>query len=1276
MEDLYPPRPEGVPADLTAPTSAYRRHAWLASVSLLAFLLLYLGLTGWFGWIALRQAHASWVSGEIIGFLQAVPAAFLFFFLAKGLLGVQKGAPDGLVELHEADEPRLFAFVHRVADDAGAPRPHRIFLSPRVNAAVFYDLSLRNLLLPTKKNLEIGIGLVNVLTLDEFKAVLAHEFGHFAQRSMAVGRWVYTSQQIAGHIIGKRDAFDGFLDALSRFDLRVAWIGWIMRLVVWSIRAVLDTAFRLILLAERALSREMELQADLVAVSVSGSDSLPHALHRLGPADDAWDQATRFVAGQHDRKLASVDLFTVQQRILEQLRRVHGDPTWGAPPAVPADRAAHRLFTAGLAQPPRMWSTHPPNHEREANAKRRYLASPFDPRSAWALFQDPTATRRRMTAHLFERAGVDGLALVADADDAGAACLKRLDRQFAAAFLDPQYRGAYLRRSAVLSVEDPAALYDPVEAGMLDRSAAPDAGQLYDDGLGEALERWRELEEEVVHLQGLADGVLTAPGGVIRHRGEELPRRKLRSVLTRVRDEAKAAREALLARDRRIRTAHRASARALSPAWEAHLVGLLSLLHYLDHRAQDLDDARGKLQNVLQIAVADGSVSSAELNRLVVAGRDVVAVLDDIWSERSAVSLSPPVSAALAARSEGGAPPPGWTDLLPDRQGLIEPGRNQMGEWLDAVDSWVDAFLRALRTASTATLETLLRTEAQVALVHRAGLPVADAPPPPTVPRLYATRCPGTERDRQKQLGWWDRFQTANGVVPGAARLAVAGGVLAPALLLTGASGDATIAITNGLAAPVIVQAGGQTARVEPFRTATLDLSADGPVAIHSTLEDGTEVEAFDVDGLSPWATYAYNVAGATTLVEWTAVYGDAEERPPRFLGTTRWQQTRAHHVFTDPPGSIETSGDGGSRTVLESMAGQDPMQLSWTTPLDELHDMAWAHARLDPVDHGQLGVWLGLLGDDPDLPALVAARIEADGPSVELLRTQQDRAGDARDQICRQHRALAAAAPDDPGLAYAAARCAPDWQTEDAAMLAGLDAHPGDGWLAVGAAYAHGRAGRWPEALACWDIARDALPGRWPQLAMPAVRARRMLEGARDTEDVRAMTVASPALGMILDMEAGTSEGPWAALHRGDLAAPLPDELDDDGRLLLGWLRAASDGADGTLPPPPDDASERGLAGSWLGLAVRQGQGADAAVQGFVDAFEMAPGDLPAEAATAAWWADAAAVEAAAATLVPAGRGQLLLAGVLIRGAEAPAAWRRDADLLLLATEKPYFAR
>ena len=45
LAHLYPPAPAGVPADLTAPSPSYRFHVVVVLVSLMAFLVIYLGLT-------------------------------------------------------------------------------------------------------------------------------------------------------------------------------------------------------------------------------------------------------------------------------------------------------------------------------------------------------------------------------------------------------------------------------------------------------------------------------------------------------------------------------------------------------------------------------------------------------------------------------------------------------------------------------------------------------------------------------------------------------------------------------------------------------------------------------------------------------------------------------------------------------------------------------------------------------------------------------------------------------------------------------------------------------------------------------------------------------------------------------------------------------------------------------------------------------------------------------------------------------------------------------
>lgn len=236
----YPPSPVGIPADFTKPGKSYQKRVWIASAGILSFVILYLGFSGWLLYKSFRLFANTFTGGDdgFLSFVVGVITGFLGVFMVKALFFITRSNTNGYLEIDAAREPRLFAFIYRIADEVGAPRPHKVFLSNRVNAAVFYDISFINLFFPTRKNLEIGLGLVNTLNLGEFKAILAHEFGHFTQRSMIIGRWVYIAQQVAHQIVAKRDGLDRFLATLSGVDFRVAWVGWLLSILVWAIRAV------------------------------------------------------------------------------------------------------------------------------------------------------------------------------------------------------------------------------------------------------------------------------------------------------------------------------------------------------------------------------------------------------------------------------------------------------------------------------------------------------------------------------------------------------------------------------------------------------------------------------------------------------------------------------------------------------------------------------------------------------------------------------------------------------------------------------------------------------------------------------------------------------------------------------------------------------------------------------------------------------------------------------------------------------------------------------
>src|SRR5205823_3701652 len=108
------------------------------------------------------------------------------------------------------------------------------FIVPDVNAAVVTHTGFASLFWPTGKDLLIGLGLVNMLNLSEFKSVLAHEFGHFAQRSTRLSGYVYTILNLFQGMVFARDWFDDALERMKHSrDYRgmptvIAAVGWLL----------------------------------------------------------------------------------------------------------------------------------------------------------------------------------------------------------------------------------------------------------------------------------------------------------------------------------------------------------------------------------------------------------------------------------------------------------------------------------------------------------------------------------------------------------------------------------------------------------------------------------------------------------------------------------------------------------------------------------------------------------------------------------------------------------------------------------------------------------------------------------------------------------------------------------------------------------------------------------------------------------------------------------------------------------------------------------------
>jgi len=1294
LPDSLPP---GFPATSAPPraTSAYRNRAWIAVGGLLVFMVLYLGLAGWLVYTAYRMlAGAIAASGAlagpsesagdsvVVGYAVGTCAAFLAAFMLKGLFFVKRASDDDEYEIKADTQPELFNFLHAMADAAGAPRPHRVFLSSRVNASVSYDLSILNLLLPSRKNLEIGLGLVNVLTLAELRAVLAHEFGHFAQRSMAVGRWVYIAQQIAGHLVARRDRFDRFLQSISGSDFRIAWIGWLISLIVWAIRALVDSAFRVVVLMQRALSREMELNADLVAVHLTGSDALVHALHRLQAADDSWDRALRFAFNEKGDGHPPVDIFAVQTRILGHMRRILNDPTYGIVDPVPADNpAAHRVFKAGLAQPPRMWLTHPLNHEREANAKANYVPSPVEEGSAWDLFRDADALRLRLTEVTLGPKDKD--AVESEPLDV---TLQRLDDQFNREYLDSRYRGIYFGRSPVRHTADAGALFDA--------SASADPAvhaTFYPPSLTQDMEELRALELDVDQLRGLSDGDLKVEGGKIRHRGGESSLSELPSLMQSTERELETVRARLRDHDYACRSWHLAAARGAGPDWAAYLEGVLRALHFADHAEANLRDANGAFNSWISVETAARRVSGGGRKRVLAAAKDLYATLQQTYAKAAEVQLNPRLAAATHIED------------FPKELGafeLTEPTAKNLGSWIDVIDGWVNTATGMLGALRSRALDELLLTESRVAAHALKGTgaaqpprdavdePLSAAEPPPRVPVSYSTLLPGQERQRQTKLNWWSRFLIADGVFPSLLRLAVAGSIVAVVLGISMFLGNASLTIYNGLGQPVIVSVGPDVRlQVGAHSYVSHTMKPGAAYTVETRTLKGDVIESFNGDIDNRFSHVVYDVAGASPLVEWTATYGNATERPPVVHGAPRWSTINVDYMFREPPSSVKTKNGGATRTALEGGGDAGPEALlRQVSSKEERTAMLLAHARWDPPTNPHSMEWLMAAAGVPGFDDVLAQRLRGAPKDIMLNRLRQDTAtGAQREAICKDLTQQAQASPNDADAQYLAVRCLPESPAKDQAFVDGSKRWPRQAWFANAAGNIAAGKGDWANAQSGLMAGYRQLPMLQAGIAPELARVMRV-GGRPDTFMMDDLASHSRELSTLRALETGQGlpkrpelqAFPALAQGRLDAAADLAHQKPaTEARMLR--LVGASDGAssaavDRALALPAGEGLDEDTIWTSIALAAR-------AKRDYAPLMAQVPDELQRYKPAMTKFLDAIqqkrpanAAEQTLDGLPPAMRGQAYAMATVLLGKDTPAAWRRGALTLLFAPERPYF--
>lgn len=409
MTNLYPASPGIKDPAVFQPTAAFRLQIVKVIGFILLFFLLYvlvlltavaLGAAFVTAGIALTGYYPG-IFTFIAGPVLIILGGLILFLLVRFLFYRRPPVNPYRAPIDADDHPRLFDFISKLVQETRIRFPEKVFVVPEVNVSVFYNASFFNLLWPARMNLEIGLGLVNSVNISEFKMVLAQEFAHFSRRSMKFGSYAYMWNKILYNMLYENDSWNDLAMRWSSNGGLAGFLAHVTTMVVNSILFLLRKVYRLINRQYLELSREMEFQADALAVSLAGTEAavsggrrvemgtycLDHCMHKLSDLE---------TGGQRFR-----NIFHVHRAVIDYYARQNLLETDTAGLPLIPDSYFH-TFLKSRVQLREQWTTHPTREDRE----QRYLAAGIRcaqvTASAWQLFNNPELLQEQSTRQVYD----------------------------------------------------------------------------------------------------------------------------------------------------------------------------------------------------------------------------------------------------------------------------------------------------------------------------------------------------------------------------------------------------------------------------------------------------------------------------------------------------------------------------------------------------------------------------------------------------------------------------------------------------------------------------------------------------------------------------------------------------------------------------------------------------------------------------------------------------------------------------------------------------------
>ena len=312
--------------------------------------------------------------GRIPVKLVAIVAIFTLVSLWAMLKSIffrrKEGEPGDKLDL--AEHPKLRAVLEEVAGRIGTRSVDNVYMTPTTDVGVFERGGLlRQLTGRTERCLVLGAGVLDGFSIGAFKAVLAHEYGHFHNEDTAGG----------GFALAVRRSV--FTMALSLAQGGAA--GW------YNPAWLFVSGFHKIFLRiSQGASRLQEVLADRWAAFAYGAEAFTQGLKHVIERSIRFDVHTQVALSeviQEKRALANLYRYRVRGK-------------------APEDAEIEKAVDEAIHAEPSPYDSHPSPADRFAwvNAlpKRTIESSPDDTLDVWALFGDRAKLEKQMTQKIRE----------------------------------------------------------------------------------------------------------------------------------------------------------------------------------------------------------------------------------------------------------------------------------------------------------------------------------------------------------------------------------------------------------------------------------------------------------------------------------------------------------------------------------------------------------------------------------------------------------------------------------------------------------------------------------------------------------------------------------------------------------------------------------------------------------------------------------------------------------------------------------------------------------